>query len=146
MLLLWFKLWREIYALRLLTSSDFVDILNYNKTYGTIANTTPVSISKLFSTYNKVEVMIQKVYYSEYPGKLLLGQQILWSVYLFIYLFPGKKVKATVWEVWCTSFFYLFRAFQVFTLCTKFKASYSRLSDCLLYFSVGEQYRCKKIL
>lgn len=36
--------------------------------------------------------MIQKVYYSEYPGKLLLGQQILWSVYLFIY-FLGKKLK-----------------------------------------------------
>lgn len=65
-------------------------------------------------------------------------------VCLFIYLFPGKKVKATVWEVWRTSFFYLFQAFQVFTLCIKFKASYSRLPDCLLYFSVGEQYRCKK--
>lgn len=60
--------------LRLLTSSDFVDILNYNKTYNTIANTTMVLINKLFSTYNKVEVMIQKVYYSEYPGELLFGQ------------------------------------------------------------------------
>lgn len=60
--------------LQLLTSSDFVDILNHNKTYNTIANTTVVLINKLFSTYNKVEVMIQKVYYSEYPGELLFGQ------------------------------------------------------------------------
>lgn len=126
--------------LRLLTSSDFVDILNCNKTYNTIASTTPVLINKLFSTYNKVEVMIQKVYYSEYPGELLFGQQILLSNYYRLL----AKIKASVWEVWCTSFFLCVLVIQSIYFMYKIKACYSsRLSDCLLYCSIGKQYRRK---